>query len=106
MGRDMVQPGWFYDSMLQQFHVILVLKIPELDTGLSVRSHQTEVEHHLAWPIPQDALDVGWDTVDLTLLSMGKKSLNVNHVKCKELWYHLADFQNNRKMKDRETEMT
>ncbi|KAK4815207.1 hypothetical protein QYF61_021826 [Mycteria americana] len=52
---------------LQQLHVLLVLRTPELDTALQVRSHQSRAEgqNHLPRPAGHAALDAAQDTVGL-----------------------------------------
>ena len=52
---------------LQQVHVFLVLRAPELEAGFQVRSHQSRVEqqNHLPWPAGHASLDAAQDTVGL-----------------------------------------
>ena len=52
---------------LQQIHVCLVLKAPELDVGLHVGSHQSGVEgqNHLSRPAGHASCDTAQDTVGL-----------------------------------------
>ncbi|KAK4818851.1 LOW QUALITY PROTEIN: hypothetical protein QYF61_020070 [Mycteria americana] len=52
---------------LQQLHVLLVLRAPELDAVLQVRSHQSRVEgqNHLPRPAGHASFDAAQDTVGL-----------------------------------------
>ncbi|KAK4824741.1 hypothetical protein QYF61_018213 [Mycteria americana] len=52
---------------LQQLHVLLVLRAPELDTGFQVGSHQSRVEgqNHLPQPAGHASSDAAQDTVGL-----------------------------------------
>jgi len=52
---------------LQQLHVLLVLRAPELDAGLQVASHQSRVEGQNCLPRPAGhaSLDATQDTVGL-----------------------------------------
>jgi len=58
-------------DLLQQLHVLLVLRAPELDTRLQVGSHQSRVEgqNHLPQPACQAAFDAAQDTVGLLAAS-------------------------------------
>jgi len=51
--RGPFQPLPFCDSVLQHLHVLLVLRAPELDSGLQVGSHQSRAEGQN--PLPQPA---------------------------------------------------
>ena len=64
---------------LQRVHVFPVLKAPELDAGLQVRSHQSgaEGQNHLPQPAAQASLDAAQDTVGL----LGCELTFVAHVK-------------------------
>ena len=63
---------------LQQVHVFLVLRPPELDTALQVGSHQRRVEgqNHLPQPAGHASLDAAQDTVGL----LGCESILPGHV--------------------------
>ncbi|KAK4833105.1 LOW QUALITY PROTEIN: hypothetical protein QYF61_027771 [Mycteria americana] len=63
---------------LQQLHVLLVLRAPELDAVLQVRSHQSRVEgqNHLPQPAGHAALDAAQDMVGL----LGCKRTLLAHV--------------------------
>ncbi|KAK4814100.1 hypothetical protein QYF61_008195 [Mycteria americana] len=54
-------------DLLQQLHVLLVLRAPELDAVLQVRSHQSRVEgqNHLPRPAGHASFDAAQDTVGL-----------------------------------------
>jgi len=54
-------------DLLQQVHVLLVLRSPDLDSGLQVGSHQSGVEgqNHLPQPAGHAALDAAQGTVSL-----------------------------------------
>ncbi|KAK4823325.1 LOW QUALITY PROTEIN: hypothetical protein QYF61_000927 [Mycteria americana] len=54
-------------DLLQQLHVLLVLRAPELDTVLQVRSHQSraEAQNHLPRPAGHTSFDAAQDTVGL-----------------------------------------
>ncbi|KAK4817891.1 hypothetical protein QYF61_002060 [Mycteria americana] len=54
-------------DLLQQLHVPLVLRAPELDAVLQVRSHQSRVEgqNHLPRPAGHTSFDAAQDTVGL-----------------------------------------
>ncbi|KAK4816292.1 LOW QUALITY PROTEIN: hypothetical protein QYF61_014590 [Mycteria americana] len=57
-------PPWY---SLQQLHVLLVLRTPELDAVLQVESHQSGVEgqNHFPQPAGHASLDAAQDTVGL-----------------------------------------
>jgi len=65
-------------DLLQQLHVLLVLRAPELDRILQVGSHQSRAEgqNHLPHPAGHASLDVAQDTVGL----LGCKCTFVAHV--------------------------
>jgi len=54
-------------DLLQQVHVFPVLRAPQLDAGLQVRSHQSGVEgqNHLLRPAEHTAFDAAQETVGL-----------------------------------------
>ena len=54
-------------SLLQQVHVLLVLKAPELDAGLQVRSHHSRAEgkNPLPHPAGHTSFDAAQDMVVL-----------------------------------------
>jgi len=65
-------------DLLQQFHVLLVLRAPELDAGLQVDSHQSGVEgqNQLPRPAGHTSLDAAQDMVGL----LGCECILVAHV--------------------------
>ncbi|KAK4818926.1 hypothetical protein QYF61_022103 [Mycteria americana] len=69
--REVLQPSDHFRGPplgpLQQVHVILVLKAPELDTVLQTGSHQSRVEwqNHLPRPAGHTSFDAAQDTVGL-----------------------------------------
>jgi len=54
-------------DLLQHVHVLLVLRAPELDTGLQVGSQESRVkgQNHLPRPAGHASLDAAQDTVGL-----------------------------------------
>jgi len=70
-------------DLLQQVHVFPVLRAPELDAGLQVRSHQSRVEgqNHLPQPAGHTSLDAAQDTIGL----LGCERTSVAHV---QLFFH------------------
>ena len=52
-------------DVLQQVHVFVVLKAPELDAGLQVRSHQSRVADHLSQCAGHASFDAAQDMVVL-----------------------------------------
>ncbi|KAK4828848.1 LOW QUALITY PROTEIN: hypothetical protein QYF61_000905 [Mycteria americana] len=80
-------------DQLQQVHVLLVLKTPELDAVLQVGSHQSRVEgqNHLPRPAGHAAFDAAQDTVGL----LGCERTLLAHVQlfihlCPQVLFHRA----------------
>ncbi|KAK4821202.1 hypothetical protein QYF61_015770 [Mycteria americana] len=68
---EVLQPSGHFHvpplDLLQQLHVLLVLRAPELDVVLQVRSHQSRAEwqNHLPRPAGHASVDAAQDTVGL-----------------------------------------
>ena len=68
---ELIQPSDHFHGppldVLQQLHVFLMLRAPELDAGLQVRSHQSRVEGQNPLPRPSGhaSPDAAQDTVGL-----------------------------------------